>query len=173
MDRELSEEYVKKTKWKNIIITASAVFAVVFVFWMFRSLISPSLNGSYIRTSIAEIGDVESTVNASGIIIPEYEQNLISSVKSKILSVNFQLGEYVQAGQQIIEIDRESIQNEYNSIVDQNELKNIEIKKKKLTVSQTLHDLNANLDVKQLRVKPQKSYKLTERICLKKLKVTE
>lgn len=153
MDRELSADYVKKSKRKKIVIFSSVAVGVIFIFWLFKSLITPTLDRSRIRTAIAEFGDVESTINASGMVVPEFEQILTSPIQSKIISVQFQAGETVKAGQSILQIDRENIENEYNSILDENELKRIQIDKQKLTVSETVEDLNAQFDVKQLRVK--------------------
>ncbi len=157
MDRELSIDHQKSVKRKKIIIGVSVLAALILLFVSFKTLLTPTLNSERIRISIAEIGDVESTVNASGLLLPEFEQNLTSPIQSKILAVYHQLGEFVKAGEQLIEIDREAIQNSYNKIVDENELKKIEIKKRRLAMSQTLEDLNANLEVKELKVESLRS----------------
>jgi HlyD family secretion protein len=153
MDRELSADYVKKTKIKKIVTITSIVLGFILIFWLFRSFITPTLNRSRIRTAIAEMGDVETTINASGIVIPEYEQIITSPIQSKILAVHYQAGELVKAGGSILELDMESIENEYNKLIDENELKRIEINKQKLEVSRILEELNSRSDVKKLRVK--------------------
>ncbi|MCF8242462.1 MAG: efflux RND transporter periplasmic adaptor subunit [Melioribacteraceae bacterium] len=153
MDRELTPDYVKKLKWKKIIVISSVILVIVLIFWAFKSLITPTLNSNRIRTAVAEIGDVESTLNASGLILPESEQNIISPIQSKILAVSFQSGEFVEAGKSLMELDRQTVENEYNKIVDENELKKIQIKKQKLAVARSIDDLSAQLDVKKLRVK--------------------
>lgn len=153
MDRELSIDHQKSVKRKKIIIGISVLAALIMLFVSIKSFLTPTLNSERIRISVAEIGDVESTVNASGLILPEFEQNITSPIQSKIINVYFQLGEVVKSGDQLIEIDKEVIQNSYNKIVDENELKKIEIKKRKLAVAQSLDDLKANLKIKDLKVR--------------------
>ena len=158
MDRELSTGFVKKQRNKKILIITSVVLGIGIIFWAFKSLITPTLNSARIRTAIAEIGTVESSINASGIIIPEFEQNIISPIQSKILSVHYQSGEFIKSGQSIMELDRQGVENEYNKIVDENKLKNIQIKKQKLAVSRAIDQLKSEHDVKELRVKYLESF---------------
>lgn len=152
MDRELSELVIKKQKKKKILIVTSTTILFVFLLLSFRIFLTPSLDAERIRTAIAEIGDVESTLNATGIVIPEFEHIIISPVNSKILEVKHQAGESVKKGDQILNIYRETIQNNFNKALDEFELKKNRIEKRKLDVKRTINRLKTEYEIKSLRV---------------------
>lgn len=152
MDRDLSQSVITKQKRKKLIIISSAVIGFIFFLLSFRMIITPTLDAKRIRTAIAEIGDVESTINASGIIVPEYEHIIISPVNSKILEVKHRAGESVKKGDRILKIYRETIQNDYNKALDEYELKKNRIEKKKLDVKRTINRLKTEYEIKSLKV---------------------
>lgn len=84
MDREISVEVIRKRKIKSIFKYVVIGVALVLVFVAFKALISPSVDGSRIRTAVAEIGAIEGTITASGVVAPEFEQVIISPLQSKI-----------------------------------------------------------------------------------------
>lgn len=157
MDREVSKATQNKFIRKRIIIISGITIVFLFLLLGFKSLITPTLNADRIRTAIAEIGDVESTLNASGIVVPEYEHIIISPVNSKILQVNHQAGETIQKGNQILQIYRETIKNDYNRALDEYELKINRIEKKNLDVQRRIAQLKTEYDIQVLRVESLKA----------------
>lgn len=152
MDKELSQSTISKQRRKKTVIIISVVAIFIIAFAGFKSLLTPTLDLKRIRTAAAEIGDVEQTINATGIVIPEYEQILISPINSKILKVNFQAGESIKKGDQVLGLYREIIQNDYNKALDEYELKLNKIRKKKLDVTRTINQLKTEYEIKILRV---------------------
>lgn len=153
MDKEISPKTLNNQKRKRILLIAGTVVGFILVLTGFRSLLTPSLDMNSIRVAVAEKGDVEKTINATGLVIPEYEQIIISPIKSKILNVNFQAGEPIKKGDQILSLYKETIKNDYNKALDEYELKLNKIKKKKLDVTRTVNQLKTEYDIKTLKVR--------------------
>ena len=87
MDRELAPELVTKSRRKTWLIGTVVVTALAAsVFW-FRGLLETSVNAAEIRVVTAETGPVENTLNATGEIIPAYEQIITSPIRASIRRV--------------------------------------------------------------------------------------
>ncbi len=152
MDRELSKEYVSRVNRKKIVLWTVGIAILIAFGWSIRLFLSPNLDSRNIRFAIAEVGDVESTLNASGIVLPEKEQVITSPINTKIIDVNFELGEHIKTGSKLLELDRESISNQYKQLVDEVEVQKNQIEKHELSSEKSIEESIANLDIKKLRV---------------------
>ncbi len=153
MDRELSEDFVKKQKLKNYTRVAIIVVTVLLVFVGFKNLLTPSVKKSILHTAVAEMGSIEASITASGIVAPEFEQVITSPILSKINSVLFRAGEHIQAGQRIVSLNKEFITSEYNKLNDAFELKKNKKIQLKLNMNRQQIDLHAQHDIKKLKIK--------------------
>ena len=133
------------------ILGGFVIFALVIL--GFRSLLKPTVKSSRILTDIVVLGSVEDAITASGIVIPENEQVITSPIESRIDSIYFQPGERIKAGQSVLELNDESIQIQYQKLTDQYNLKKNREILTRLELEQTIMDLEAQLDIKNLRIK--------------------
>ena len=78
MDKELSKEHIRKRKLKKTIKYIIELVSFIMLFVIFKNIINPSIQRSRIQTAIAEVGAIEGTITASGIVVPEFEQVLTS-----------------------------------------------------------------------------------------------
>jgi HlyD family secretion protein len=107
---------------------------------------------SAIRTAVVEIGSIENTINASGEILPEFEQVITSPISAVIQNVIVEAGNEVKPGQSILELDKEYTTMEYEKLRFQVESKHIAITKIKLELEKSFYDLKANDSIKQLQI---------------------
>ena len=68
MDKEISADVIKKRKIKSTVKYIVIAAACILVFVLFKALISPSVDGARIRTAVAEMGAIEGTITASGVV---------------------------------------------------------------------------------------------------------
>ena len=152
MDRNLSAEEINKRKKKIIIGVVIAIAAFAGAIFLFRNSIKPSLAASAIRSSIVEMGSIENTLNASGEILPEFEQVITSPIRAVIQNVVVEAGNEVKKGQSILELDKEYTELEYEKLKFQVESKHISITRIKLELEKSFYDLKANDSIKQLQI---------------------
>jgi HlyD family secretion protein len=152
MDRELTSQEIRRKKNKWIITGIIAVLAFIIGIWLLRISLSTSVDKSSITTSMVETGDVENTISASGEIVPEFEQEITSPINAVIKSTLFDAGTKVEAGQAIMELDKEYTQIELEKLKYELELKKNNITKIKLQLDKSYYDLKANDSIKQLRI---------------------
>ncbi|QKJ30334.1 HlyD family efflux transporter periplasmic adaptor subunit [Mucilaginibacter mali] len=152
MDKELAPEIITKRKNKNIIIGLTAVAVLAFSVWLLRGYLKSSIKRADITTAKVEIGNIENTVNASGEVLPEFEEVLTSPIAASIKSALMDAGSKVKPGQSIITLDKSATETEFAKLQFQLETKQNEISKLKLDLNKSFYDIKSNNDIKQLRI---------------------
>lgn len=152
MDKPIAEEVTAKRKKKTriiIFIVASLLFISVFTL---RAFIAPSIPKAEFTTALAETGDIENTINATGEVLPEFEERLTSPIDAAVRAVLMDAGTQVNAGESILSLDKSAAQTDFDKLNFQIESKENEIKKLKLDLEKTFYDINSNNNIKQLRI---------------------
>jgi HlyD family secretion protein len=152
MDRELPKEVVRGRLARKYLVAATVITLLILAFMGFRALIRPSLDRSRLRTSVAELGRIEATITASGIVVPEFEQVLTSPISTKIDSVFLVTGDHVTLGQPILQLNRESLLLEKKRLQDELELQKTKKQQLSLKLQQSKADLDAQYEIKRLQV---------------------
>jgi len=119
--------------------------------WIFSAIITRSVSRASIRTAIAEMGPLEATVTASGIVVPEFEQAITSPIQSRIDTVYLRSGDTVKAGQAILHLNRESIQLTHTKLLNELELLRNEKDRLDLQLEQRRSELKTEFAVKEMQ----------------------
>ncbi|WP_234733634.1 efflux RND transporter periplasmic adaptor subunit [Tellurirhabdus bombi] len=152
MDREVSIEYVKQTRRRSWLIGLLLVGCLVIALVWFRSFLETSVNASEIRTATAERGSVENTLNATGEIIPAYEQIITSPIRASIRRVLLTPGTRVRTGQAILELDKSLSLFELEKLKDQLALKQNGIDQLRMKLNKNLYDSEVSDQIKSLNI---------------------
>ena len=120
------------------------VIAIMGAIWFLRSGIKSSINRSEITTSVVETGDISNTLNASGEIIPEFEQVISSPINASIKEVILDAGSIVKAGDVILSLDKGTTQVEYERLRFQLESKRNAITKLRLDLGKSAYDIKSD-----------------------------
>jgi HlyD family secretion protein len=153
MDKELSPTEIRKIKLRKAAYFLLPVVLVIIGVILLRSIINPSVSRNSILTAFAEIGSIEGTVSASGIVIPEHEQVLACPIATKIEEIYYKIGERVKSGDSIIRLNTESLNNDYDKLLSELELKKNSKAQLNLKLEQLRIDLQAQYDIKELQAR--------------------
>lgn len=167
MDRELAPEVIRKARRKKYIKIASVPVVLLLALWLFSALISRSVSRAELRTAVAEMGPLEATITASGIVIPDFEQALTSPIPSRIDTVYLRSGDTVRAGQPILRLDQSSIRLTCTRSMNELELLRNERDRLDLEARQRRAELKTEYDVKGLQARFVSSQLERERQLLK------
>jgi HlyD family secretion protein len=151
MDREISIEVIKKQKKRLFIIVAAVCLSLVVVFGAFRSLIVPVLHRSDIETAVAVKGDMDASIMASGMVLPEFEEVIVSPVTSRILKVHRNVGEMVKEGDMILSLDKSTDEMQLSRMLEELASKQNQKKKLQLNIESTLTELQTNYEIQRLK----------------------
>jgi HlyD family secretion protein len=118
-----------------------------------RLSLNPELDKSLIVTAVAETGSLEAAINASGQVVPKYEQVITSPIQTNILSIYHKAGEKVKKGDQIIKLNKEFLLLSYEKLKDELELQKIKKLKQEINLKNGNYEKEINLSIKELNTR--------------------
>lgn len=152
MDTVLPEHIIITRKRKYFISILATMLVLLTAIWFVRFSFKSSINKSAITTAVVEKGNIENTINASGEVLPEFEETITSPITASIQKVIKDAGSKVQAGESILTLDKTASQTEYKKLKFQLESKRNDINKLKLQLDKSFYDIKSNNDIKQLKI---------------------
>ncbi|RLJ69507.1 efflux RND transporter periplasmic adaptor subunit [Pedobacter alluvionis] len=152
MDKLIEEEVSSKRKKKTYLIIFIIIIILAVIVWLVRFYFKPSLTDADINTARVETGIIENTINATGEVLPEFEEVLTSPINASIKNVLMDAGNKVNKGQSILSLDKSVSQTDYGKLQFQMESKENEIRKLKLDLEKSFFDIKSNNSIKQLRI---------------------
>ena len=152
MDRALAPDIITTSRRKPWLIGLIAVAALVGIVVLMRTWLKTSIDAAKIRTAVVQTGPVENTLNATGEVIPAYEQTITSPIRASIRRILLTPGARVRPGQPIVELDKSLTQIEYGKLQDQLALKQNGIEQLRMKLDKNLYDANVNDQIKLLNI---------------------
>jgi len=152
MDRELAPEITRQKRTKSIVIVTLGIMSVAAVLALFRTYLSTSVEASKIRTAVAQVGPVENTINATGEVIPAFEQVIVSPIQASVQRVLITPGTRVRPGQPILELDKSFSLIELERLKDKLALKRNGIEQLRLRLNKEFYDADIKDKIKSLNI---------------------
>ena len=123
MDREISKEEIKKRRNKKI-IRAGAIVLIIFTgFIIVEKWLGQSVNRADLTFSTVDRGTIEVSVNASGKVVPIFEEIINSPINSRIIETYKKSGDAVDAGTPILKLDLQSAETDYQKGQDDEQMR--------------------------------------------------
>ena len=152
MDREIPIEERRKAVFKKRLIVFGILLGLVAIVAIVVSLLGSSVDSDGLLIKKAELATLESSVSASGKIVPLYEQAIVSPVATKILEVYCNEGDAVDSGQSLLRLDLESAEADLRRMNDEVSMKRNEIEQAALNNATYLTDLEMRIKAKEMAV---------------------
>ncbi|MCS2894480.1 efflux RND transporter periplasmic adaptor subunit [Parabacteroides faecis] len=152
MDREISKEVRRKEQRKQIIKIGAGVGSIVLVVAVVISFLQTSLNRKDITISKVDKGVIEVSVSASGKVIPAFEEIINSPINSRIVEIYKKGGDSVDVGTPILKLDLQSAETEYNKLLDEEQMKRLELEKLKVINQSKLSEMEMKLKVSRMEL---------------------
>jgi HlyD family secretion protein len=152
MDKVIEEEVTARKKKSAIIIATVIIVVLIAAVWLLRTSLKSTIRKADVNTAVVEKGSVENTLNATGEVLPEFEEILTSPINASIKKVLMDAGNKVKEGQSILTLDKSATQTEFEKLNFQLQSKRNEISKLKLDLNKSFFDIRSNNDIKQLRI---------------------
>lgn len=152
MDRNIEQQVLSGKKRKTTLYVLLGVILMVAVIFVIRYSLGSTLHQSEITTAIVSRGNIENTINASGEVLPEFEEVISSPIAASVQKVLLDAGSRIAVGQSILMLDKSAAQMEYEKLKFQLESKQNDIRKIKLDLDKSFYDIKSNNNIKQLRI---------------------
>lgn len=152
MDRQVDKKVLKKEKALRTVKILSAVAGFGIIIVLFSLIFRPGVSTREATLSKVDIGNIDVSVSASGKIVPAFEEIINSPISSRILEVYKKSGDMVEAGTPILKLDLQSVQTDYNKLLDEEQMKILQLEQLKLSNKSNLSEMHMNLEVKRMEV---------------------
>jgi len=157
MDRPIDPLFKRRQALRRVAFSILGFAIVVAVFTAARAWITPSLSRNSIRTARVDVGPIESTITASGTVVPELEQVFSSPIDSRVLKILKRPGDQLHKGDAILELDVSQSVLALEKLNEQLAIKENQQGQRKLELENKLIELQGQIKVKTLDLK---SYEL-------------
>lgn len=152
MDREISKEVQRKEQRKQFIRIGTAVGGFIVLIVVVISMLQTSLKRKDLNISTVDKGVIEVSVSASGKVIPAFEEIINSPINSRIVEVYKRGGDSVDVGTPILKLDLQSAETEYNKLLDEEQMKSLQLEQQRVTNHNKLSEMEMNLKVSRMEL---------------------
>ncbi|MRW87375.1 HlyD family efflux transporter periplasmic adaptor subunit [Pseudoduganella sp. FT26W] len=119
MDTLITPDIIARRKRKTLLAVAALLASLSVAAWAINRVVSPSVGVDDVSIATVRIGNIANTINASGIVIPVHEELVSSPIQTRVAKVHAKLGQQVQAGELLLELDSRTILLAIDSLKEQ------------------------------------------------------
>ncbi|MDE6286416.1 MAG: HlyD family secretion protein, partial [Muribaculaceae bacterium] len=152
MDREISKEEITRRKRRKWMVAGGVTAGFAALLYAISGFAGKTVKASDLVMSTADSGTIESTISATGKVVPAYEEIITSPISTRILEVYCKAGDSVQAGTPLLQLDLKSAENALGKLLDEIEMKRHLLEQQRLNNATQLSDLEMQIKVKAMTV---------------------
>lgn len=119
MDQPLSLHITARRRATIALVVAAVLATVCLAAWGLNRAVGASVAADSVSIATVRAGGIANTINASGIVIPVHEEQVASPIQSRVARVHARLGQQVQAGDLLLELDNRSVVLAIDNIKEQ------------------------------------------------------
>ncbi len=163
MDRQLSKSEINAARRKKLLRTGAILAIVLAIIITAIMMARESVNRRELNMATADTGTIETSVNATGKVVPAFEQTITSPITARIMEVYCRPGDSLQAGTPLMLLDLEDTETEVGKQRDQRQKQVYEIEQQGLDNETRLTSLEMQIRVKEMSVDRLKAEVVNER----------
>lgn len=152
MDKQISKSQLRRERNTKLMKWSGATLLVVLGVTALIISLEKGINRRDVRLGAAEQGALETTVNATGRVVPAFEEVINSPVDTRILKVYAQAGDSVEEGAPLLQLDLETAETNYNKLLNERDMRRQELTQLQLNNRTQLSELAMQIEVKQMQV---------------------
>jgi len=153
MDRQI-DPAIRRRRWLRRLIGPTVVgLAGILLIVMVTGWLRPSVRHDRIRTAAVVRGDVGATLDASGLVVPEFEQVMTAPLATRVVEILKTPGAAVEPGESIVRLDDKDARRSVSRLEEQIALKENSRRQTDIELARTRNDLRSRREVKALELR--------------------
>jgi HlyD family secretion protein len=152
MDRLIDPALQRRRKLRRLIVPSGVVVAGLLLVILVTGWLRPSVRYDRVRTATIFRGDVSATLDASGLVVPGFEQVLTAPAATRVARILERPGSSVEPGQPIVLLDDKNAGRDVARLEEQIALKENARRQTDLELARTSDDLASRRAVKALEL---------------------
>lgn len=153
MDKQISKKQLRREALRRRMPWLAAVAVAVGAAVWLLSGGDKSVKAADIRLATVDVGELDVTVAATGRVVAEREEIIITPVSTRVLRALAQPGDTVQPGTPLLELDLTEEQMAFDKTVDRHRQGLQQLEQTRLSNTTELSDLAMQVEVSQMKVK--------------------
>ncbi|WP_066839083.1 efflux RND transporter periplasmic adaptor subunit [Rufibacter ruber] len=153
MDREIPQAVVQKTRRRRQWQAGGALVVVLAAVLAFRWVLETEVARTDLRYATVEVGAVETSLTATGTVVPETEEVIASPIQAKIERVLHRAGDHVAANEPLLQLDKQTSQTAFEKLRDEQQLKQNKTAQLQNDLQKNVNQLRSRYAVQEVRVK--------------------
>jgi len=150
MDRPIEPEVRRNRNLRRAAIAVLSLAAVLFLVHATVKWLRPSVSRHEIELARVELGPVDASLQASGTIVPAFEQVVSSPVDARVLRILHRAGDHVHAGDALVALDTSAAKLEADRLGDSVASKTSEQAELKLKIEDNIANVRSQIETKKL-----------------------
>ena len=152
MDRKLDKKEIRKEAKRRYVKIGIALVCVAAAVASLTLFSRKSVAENDLSFGTAETGPLETTVAATGRVVPAFEEIINSPVDTRIVAVYAQPGDSVTAGSPLLRLDLKSAEADYSKLMGERKMKQHELTQLQLSDNTRQSELAMQIKVKEMDV---------------------
>lgn len=152
MDKQISKSQLRRERNTKLMKWGGAALLVALGATALIVSLEKGINRRDVRLGAAEQGALETTVNATGRVVPAFEEVINSPVDTRILKVYAQAGDSMEEGAPLLQLDLETAETNYSKLLNERDMRRQELTQLQLNNRTQLSELAMQIEVKQMQV---------------------
>ncbi len=152
MDREIPKAIKRKKLREQILKIGIGLGIFVIIISVLISIMQTRLYRKDITISTVDRGVIEVSVSASGKVVPAFEEIINSPINSRIIEIYKKGGDSVDIGTPILKLDLQSAETNYNKLLDEEQMKRLQLEQLRVTNQGKLSEMEMKLKVSRMEL---------------------
>ena len=152
MDREIPKEIRRKERNRRIMKYGAIGTGIIVCMAVLISFMQSSVKRRDLTFSTVDNGTIEVSVSASGKVVPAFEEIINSPINSRIVEVYRKGGDSVDVGTPILKLDLQSTETAYQKLLDQEQMKRLQLEQLKASNQTALSHMEMNIKVSAMEL---------------------
>ena len=152
MDKVIPKEEIIRLRNLTILKVIAITAAFAAGLWIITGMLKTSVSLSEITLSDVSSGSIEISISATGRVTPYFERIIPSPINSQVMEIIRFPGDSVREGDVILRLDLASVRNEYQRLLDEQQIRRSKLEQSRVTISTQLEDRKLQLQIEAIRL---------------------
>lgn len=156
MDREIPAKERKKRTVRRWLRAGIAVTVTVVAVCVVTRMAGSKVDMNSLEQSTVDVGDLQVSVTASGNVVPEYQEIIVSPISTRIVETYKKAGDEVEEGEPLLRLDLQTAETDYRKGLDEKQMRRLKLKKLDVDQNTRLTDLKMKIRVAEVALNSKK-----------------
>lgn len=152
MDREIPKKIRTGRRLRTLAKYSAGCAGTIGMILFLVSLMRSSVSLKDVMVSTVGRGTIETTMSASGVVVPAFEEVINSPITSRILEIYKKGGDLVEAGTPILKLDLQSVRTAYRKLLDEERMRRYKLEQLRINSRTRLDDLAMQIKISGMKL---------------------